>query len=86
MTIAVDWDIKHQTKPKPTKKNIDNFVICWTGEESSASDASHWSEAPTPAPNVGFPQHQSTAVKRRRVHDEESNPSEIGSEQDFQDS
>lgn len=55
------------------------------GEESSASDASHWSEAPTPAPNVGYPQHQSTAVKRRRM-DEESNPSEVGSEQDFQDS
>lgn len=55
------------------------------GEESSASEASHWAEAPTPAPAVGYPQHQSTAVKRRRA-DEESNPSEVGSEQDFQDS
>ena len=55
------------------------------GEESSASETSHWAEAPTPAPTVGYPMHQSTAVKRRRA-DEESNPSEVGSEQDFQDS
>lgn len=50
-----------------------------------AEESNHSWDAPTPNPGLGMPQHQSTAVKRRRM-DEESNASEQGSEADFQES
>lgn len=57
-------------------------VVLFLGTVAEESNHS-WGEAPTPAPGLGMPQHQSTAVKRRRM-DEESNASEQGSEADFQ--
>jgi len=64
-------------------------LLCVTGiyylvTGTIAEESNHsWGDAPTPAPVLGIPQHQSTAVKRRRM-DEESNASEQGSEADFQ--
>ncbi|XP_052214972.1 cohesin subunit SA-1-like isoform X2 [Dreissena polymorpha] len=65
------------------KRNVTNIDGTITDETSNHS----W-DAQTPGPGF-MPQHQSTAyhaaTKRRRV-DEESNPSEPGSEADFQES
>ncbi|XP_060595340.1 cohesin subunit SA-1-like isoform X2 [Ruditapes philippinarum] len=61
------------------KRNVTNIDGTLAEESSNQS----WDTA-TPAPGLGMPQHQSTAVKRRRM-DEES-ASEQGSEADFTES
>ncbi|XP_053403143.1 cohesin subunit SA-1-like [Mercenaria mercenaria] len=70
-----------QAAQKRYGKKRNNTNIDGTLAEESSNQS--WDTA-TPAPGLGMPQHQSTAVKRRRM-DEES-ASEQGSEADFQES
>jgi hypothetical protein len=59
------------------------YSFFFPGTLAEESSNQSWDTA-TPAPGLGMPQHQSTAVKRRRM-DEES-ASEQGSEADFTES